>query len=308
MVPDPHSEKLLCSIRQAIDLLRMNPRTADVYFVWIRDYCRFHAPRHPAEMGAADIRQFMSHLSRTKKVSRSTFNQARSALKFLYLRVLKLPLEGFGKVREKKVLKPPPPSLSQAEVRNLLATLQGSSRLAASLVYYCGLRLLECLQLRLADVDLETCEIAVRDSSGEIERRVIFPESLLPMVQEQVSRVLFFFSMDCSAQNSSLAACPDADCDASTRMLWFFPQENCRNFKRFGREGRHHLNESSVSRHIKRARLAAGIVQAATPHTLRHSFALHMLAEGQDLKAVQKWLGHACEATTRMFVRVMGQE
>ena len=285
-------------------------RTEQTYWEWIKRFILFHGKRHPRLMGEAEVTAFLTHLAAARDVAPSTQNQALSALLFLYREVLKVQLnwvEGFERAtRPARV----PVVLSRSEVQRVLAALAGSYQLFCRLLYGTGLRLMEGLRLRVKDVDFERHHIIVRDGKGFKDRVTILPESLGEPLRAQLIRVKALHERDLAAGLGGVLL-PFAlaekypNAEKEWAWQWVFPSAMISVDPRVGARRRHHVNEASVQRAIKQAVCASGIAKAATCHTLRHSFATHLLEAGYDIRTVQELLGHKDVSTTQIYTHVM---
>lgn len=299
--------KLLDQVREVIRLRNMSPRTASSYCHWVRHFVLFHGKRHPKEMGAAEVEAFLSWLANTRNVSASTQNQALCALVFLYKEVLELPLEGadaFARARAPKRL---PVVLTRAEVHRLLNAMTGRARLMASLLYGSGLRLQECLNLRIKDVDLERAQLTVRRGKGQKDRCAPLPVSLKPPLEKHLENMRRLH--ECDKVDGVGVPLPYAlarkypGAPQGWPWFWLFPSAVARN--QDGRRVRWHEAPSTLQKAVKAALLAAGIAKHAGCHTLRHSFATHMLESGSDIRTIQELLGHVDLRTTMIYTHVL---
>src|SRR5262249_32993322 len=276
------------------------------YIHWITRYIYFHKVRHPAEMAAPEINQFLSHLAVDKHVSASTQNQAFSALLFLYRVVLERPFDQLQGVIRAKRPERLPVVLSRQEVERVLADLPGVYRLIAQLQYGAGLRLLECLQLRIKDLDGGINVIVVRQGKGGKDRRTMFPEMIKPELREHVRRVHAQHQHD-GGRGFGAVPLPDAfdrkSPGACREFCWqfVFPASSLCFDPKTNQRVRWHLHESAVSRAFRAAVQRSGIGKRATTHSLRHSFATHLLAAGYDIRTVQELLGHSSVETTMVY-------
>ncbi|MEM7410415.1 MAG: integron integrase [Myxococcota bacterium] len=304
--------RLLDQVRRELRVRHYSPRTESAYVHWIVRYIRFHGVRHPNEMGVAEVSAFLSHLAVEANVAPSTQNQALNGLVFLYGPVLGRPLgELAGVVRARKARKLPV-VLSREEVERLLMRLEGSPRLVASLLYGSGLRLREALQLRVKDLDFARGELTIREAKGGRDRVSVLPETLHEPLKAQIRRVREQHALDLSA-NRGWVPMPGAlvrkypNAPLQLRWQFLFPSARTALDRRTGRIGRWHLAESSVQRRVKTGGEEAGIAKRATCHSLRHSFATHLLERGQDIRTVQELLGHRSVTTTMIYTHVLNR-
>ena len=308
--PPLKSVKLLDQVRERIRYLHYSLRTEEAYVHWCRAFVRFHGIRHPAEMGGPEVEAFLSWLSNERQVSTSTHRQALSALLFLYGKVLGQQLPWMTEIGRPQVHRRLPVVLSQAEVLSVLNQLQGTHRLLAQLLYGTGMRLTEGLQLRVKDIDFDHGAIVVRQGKGDKDRVVMLPQRLVPALHEQLatSRSVWFADQQ---DGRSGVFMPDALARKFPRAghswpwFWVFPQAAHSTDPRSGVVRRHHLYDQGLQRDFKRAVSAAGITKPATPHTLRHAFATHLLQAGYDIRTVQDLLGHADVSTTMIYTHVL---
>ncbi len=304
--------RLLDQVREQIRLKHYSIRTERVYCEWIRRFIRFHQYRHPSEMGAAEVEAFLSDLAVRRNVSASTQNQALAALLFLYKQVLKLDLPWLGEVVRAKKPQRLPVVLSVEEVQAVLAQLQGELWLMASLLYGSGMRLMEVLRLRVKDVDFSSRQIMVRDGKGAKDRVTVLPLRLLEPLKRQLQLVKALHNAELLAGRGDVYL-PDALARKYSKGPWewawqyMFPAQGLSVDPRSGARRRHHVDEKRLQRAFKRAVRAAGIAKLATPHTLRHSFATHLLESGQDIRTVQELLGHADVKTTMIYTHVLNR-
>ncbi|MGH7726341.1 MAG: integron integrase [Candidatus Eiseniibacteriota bacterium] len=304
--------RLLDRIREEIRVRHYSRRTEKAYVGWARRYVLFHGKRHPREMGETEVRAFLSHLAVRGRVSASTQNQALSALLFLYAEVLHQDIGWLdGLVRAKRPGRVPA-VLTREEVRAVLGRIRGSEHLMASLLYGAGLRLLECCRLRVKDLDLERREIVVHDGKGARDRVTVLPARLVPALAGQIERVRAQHSRDL-AQGLGSVELPLALERKSPRAAfelawqWVFPATRFYTDAASGRRRRHHLHESVLQRAMREAVRAAGIAKAASCHTLRHSFATHLLENGYDIRTIQELLGHRDVSTTMIYTHVLNR-
>ena len=304
-MPEQHPKKLVDQVRDAIRLKHYSIRTEEAYVNWIKRYIFFHGVRHPAEMGAAEVEAFLTHLAVKENVAASTQNQALSALLFLYREVLHQDLGPVDALRAKRP-KRLPTVLTKEETLRLIACLSGTHQLMAKLIYGSGTRLMECLRLRVKDLEFERRAIIVRDGKGAQERVTVLPDSLIPLLQEHLQRVKALHQQDLARGFGSVYL-PDAlarkypNADKEWSWQYVFPASSLSPDPRSGVVRRHHLHESSLQKAIKEAARLAGIAKPVGPHTLRHCFATHLLEAHYDIRTVQELLGHKDVKTTMIY-------
>lgn len=304
--------RLLDQLSEALRSRHYSPRTAQTYGHWVRRFIFFHRVRHPAEMGEAEINAFLTHLAVKENVSASTQNQALSALLFLYRHVIGREVGDLGQVIRARRPRHVPVVMTRDEVKAVLAQLNGDKWLMASLMYGAGLRLMECLQLRVKDIDLARCEITIRNGKGGKDRRTMLPQSLRKPLAEHLTGVRRIHERDL-AEGWGRVVMPDAldrkypNAPADWRWQWVFPQLNRWKNARTGQQGRHHVDEGLVQRAVRDAVAGAGLTKRATCHTFRHSFATHLLEGGYDIRTVQELLGHSDVKTTMIYTHVLNR-
>mgnify|MGYP005845575721 FL=1 len=304
--------KLLDQMREALRSRHYSRRTEQTYCHWIKRYVHFHNVRHPAEMGEPEINAFLTHLAVKEKVSASTQNQALSALLFLYRHVLSHQVGDLGEVIRARKPKRLPVVMPRDEVKSVLANLTGDKWLMASLMYGAGLRLMECLRLRVQDIDFSRNEIIVRDGKGAKDRITMLPETLKMPLQEHLKRVRATHERDL-ADGWGRVLLPDAldrkypNASKDWLWQWVFPQENRWKNQKTGEEGRHHVHESIIQKAVNGAVRKAGFAKRATCHTFRHSFATQLLESGYDIRTVQELLGHKDVKTTMIYTHVLNR-
>jgi integron integrase len=294
--------RLLEQVRQSLRARHYSPRTEKAYVAWIRRFILFHGKRHPETMGGVEVGAFLSSLAETK-VSSSTQNQALAALLFLYQQVLGRELEWLGNVVHAKRPVHVPVVLGREEIRRLLAQVQGPVWLVCSLLYGSGLRLLEALQLRVKDIDLERREIVVRRGKGQKDRRTVLPVVLVERLRTHLAAVKVQHESDLSLGAGAVALPGAIDRKYPSAPYewiwqWVFPATRTYTDPASQEIRRHHVHESVIQRAVRRAAVAAQIAKPVTPHTLRHSFATHMLEDGYDIRTIQELLGHNDLSTT----------
>jgi integron integrase len=287
-------------------------RTERAYVSWCQRFIVANGKRHPRELGGDEVAFFLSQLAVRDDVASSTQNQALSALLFLYRKVLDVELPWMGAVVRAKRPKRLPVVLSRPEIARLLAALEGPHWLMGALLYGTGMRLLECMRLRLKDLDFDRGEICVRQGKGGKDRRVPLPRKLREPLRERVERVRLLHGQDLAAGFGRVwlpnaLASKYRSAPAEPGWQYLFPAHRMSADPRSGEVRRHHVDEAVLQRAIKTARQRAGIVKPATCHTLRHSFATHLLEAGHDIRTVQELLGHKDVATTQIYTHVLGR-
>lgn len=304
--------RLLDLVRERCRVKHYSIRTEKRYVDWIRRFILFHSKRHPSEMGAVEVEAFLTHLAVNGNVAASTQNQALAAILFLYKEVLAIELPWLDGVTRAR--KPPrlPVVLTEGEVRTLLSQLDGVHHLVASLLYGSGLRLMEAIRLRVKDVDFERLEITVRDGKGGKDRRTMLPRSLVEPLRSQLDKVRFFHEQDLNNKVGPVYLPYALDrkyTQAGYELGWqyYFPARSPALDPRSGIIRRHHIGEQSFQRAIKTAVRRTGINKPATSHTLRHSFATHLLEGGYDIRTVQELLGHKDIRTTQIYTHVLNR-
>jgi integron integrase len=302
---------LIQRYREELEARHYARRTVKTYEQWLRRFLRFHQMRHPRDMGSGEVNGFLSHLAVDLQVSASTQNQALAALLFLYRDLLErdLDLEGVVRARTRKRL---PVVLSQEEVRAVLTRLDGSEALVAGLLYGSGLRLMEALRLRVQDLDFAGNAITVRDGKGGKDRRTLLPRRMAEELRQHLQAVRRMHQQDL-ADGYGRVELPHAlarkyrSAPVEWGWQWVFPQRYRWQDRTSRAEGRHHLDPSIIQKAMRHAVLAAGIQKPATPHTLRHSFATHLLERGQDIRTIQELLGHRDLNTTMIYTHVVNR-
>jgi integron integrase len=309
---DAPAPKLLDRLRHACRVRHYSLRTEDAYHDWCRRFILFHGKRHPADMGAAEINQFLTHLAVDRQVSASTQNQAFSGLLFLYKHVLEAdPGVVAGAIRASRP-KRLPVVLTKAEVRRVLDRLDDPYRLVGDLLYGSGLRLLECLRLRVKDLDFSRHELTVRQGKGDKDRVTVLPAAVAADLTDHLEKVRRLHEKDVADGFGSVYL-PHAIGRklprAATEWVWqwVFPSAVRGVDPRSEVERRHHLHAGSVSRAVTAAVRASGIGKRATCHSFRHSFATHLLGAGYDIRTVQELLGHDDVSTTMIYTHVLNR-
>lgn len=287
---------------------RFSPRTREAYGGWIRRYIEFHGRRHPRDLDAADVAEFLSNLVVERGVSASTQNQALAALTFLYAEVLRRPLASLPSIQPATRSKRLPVVLSETEIRAILGALREPDRLIVSLLYGSGLRLMECLSLRVKDIDVERREITVRGGKGDKDRRTTLAKSAVADVNRALREAQVLWQRDRRSDirvtgiDGALARkLPNADRDWS----WYYVFPATRKLRdASGVVRRHHLHESQVQRAVKEAMRKAKVAKRVTCHAFRHSFATHLIESGADIRTIQELMGHSNVRTTQIYTHV----
>lgn len=304
--------RLLDEVRMVMRLRHMSIRTEEAYVQWIKRFILFHQKRHPREMGETEIRAFLANLAVEQNVAASTQNQAMAAIIFLYQEVLQKELPRLDNIERATKPKRLPVVFSRTEVQALLAHLQGTEYLVASLLYGSGLRLLECLRLRVKDVDFQDNRLIIRDGKGEKDRVTMMPGSLEETLRVQLHEVKLLHESDLR-EGFGAVYLPYALArkypQAEKEWCWqyVFPAPRRSVDPRSGQVRRHHLDESKIQKAVKQAVHAAGIDKPGSCHSLRHSFATHLLESGYDIRTVQELLGHADVRTTMIYTHVLNR-
>ena len=305
-------KKLLDQVRETLRSKHYSIRTEESYVDWITRYIRFHQLRHPRDLGLAEIEAFLTDLAVAGHVAASTQNQARSALLFLYREVLDIPLDAPRDVVLAKVPQRLPTVLTKAEVQAVLRQLAEPYRLMAQLLYGSGLRLMECIRLRVKDLDFGRHELTVRDGKGEKDRVTMLPERLTTPLQLQLQLVKRWHDSDLERGYGTVylpfaleRKYPNANREWGWQYL--FPANRLSKDPRSDRLRRHHLDASGLQKGVKAAVKSAGISKPASCHTFRHSFATHLLEHGYDIRTVQELLGHADVRTTMIYTHVLNR-
>lgn len=305
-------ESFLTFVRRTLRARQMSLRTEEAYLLRIRQFIAFHGKRHPKKLTPEDVRLFLTHLAVEGQVAASTQNVARSALVFLYREVLDQPLPALPGLAPAKRSERLPTVFTRTEVKRLLANLDGTPHLMASLLYGSGLRLMECLRLRVKDIDLELHQITVRDGKGAKDRITLLPRRLALPLTEHLAKVRTLYDQDRSDARANVFL-PDAlsrkypHASHEWAWQWVFPAKTLSPDPRSGEVRRHHLGEESLQRAVKSAIARAEIAKHGSCHTLRHSFATHLIEDGYDIRTVQELLGHADVRTTMIYTHVLNR-
>ncbi len=302
---------LLLQVKESLRTKHYSYRTEQAYIQWIKRFILFHNKQHPEKLNNSHIQRYLSYLANTHNVAASTQNQARAAIMFLYREVLAqdviLNSDSIDYANKPKKL---PTVFSREEALQVLYHLSGTKWLMASLLYGSGLRLSECIRLRVKDIDFDFNQILVRDGKGNKDRVTILPEMLKPSLKRQIDRVRALLKSDLSNDVDGVSM-PDALAEkypnAPTALKWqyLFPSRDVSRDPRSGKVLRHHVSDSALQRSVKQAIKRAGVNKAASCHTFRHSFATHLLENGYDIRTVQELLGHADVRTTMIYTHIV---
>jgi integron integrase len=307
-----NTPRLLDRVRAVLRRKHYSLRTEEAYVAWIKRYILFHHKRHPQELGVPEVEAFLTDLAVQQHVAASTQNQALSALLFLYTEVLQQPLAGPVHAVRAKQPQRLPTVLTREEVRRVLDALAGVHQLMAKLLYGSGLRLMECVRLRVKDVDFTQRQIVVRDGKGAKDRVTMLPDSLIAPLQEHLRRVQLTHAQDLRTGHGQVYL-PNAlerkYPNANREWIWqyVFPTESRPVDPRTGAHRRHHVDESGLQKAVKRAAQLALLPKHVTCHTFRHSFATHLLEDGYDIRTVQELLGHRDVRTTMIYTHVLNR-
>lgn len=301
--------KLMDVVRDALRVQGYAYKTEKQYMTWIRRFVRFHLPAHPREVREEGVKRYLTHLAVERRVSPTTQNQCLAALLFLY-RVLEIDLGDVTAVRARRD-KRVPAVLTEDEVMRLLEQLDGQYRIMGQMIYGGGLRLMECLRLRVKDVDLVNLTVTLRDTKGNSDRVTCLPASVVPALQLHLEKVRAIHNEDLASGLGEVEM-PYALGRKYPRAAWewgwqyVFPAGDLSRDPRTNRLGRHHVYETSLQRAIKSAGRRAGIVKPCHPHILRHCFATHLLKQGVDIRTIQELMGHKKLETTMIYTHVSG--
>jgi integron integrase len=312
--PPLQSTRLLDQLRERIRYMHYSLSTEKVYLYWVRFFIRWHGRggqmKHPRAMGAPEVEAFLTMLATERNVSASTHNQALSALLFLYGEVLNVDLPWMDGINRPAAKRRIPSVLTKDEVAGLLAQMEGVTALLARLLYGTGMRLMEGIRLRVKDVDFDRHVIIVREAKGNKDRVVMLPRSLVPAMRMQLLAARAVWEADRQAQRGGVET-PHAleqkypKVGQTWGWFWLFPSPTLSIDPRSGVERRHHLFEERLQRSLKKAVALAGIHKPVSVHTLRHSFATHLLQAGTDIRTVQELLGHSDVSTTMIYTHVL---
>jgi len=309
-LPPLKAKRLLDQVRERIRYLHYSERTEEAYVYWAKQFIRFHQLRHPVELGQAEVEAFLTHLANDRNVSAATHKQALSALLFLYEKVLGMRFTWLREIGRPASGRKLPVVLTPDEVARVLLGLPPKYQLIGQMLYGTGMRLLEGLRLRVKDIDFDHQAIIVRDGKGSKDRVVMLPERLMEPLREQLKKVHDVWSED-RANDVEGVSMPHALNEKYPRQgqnygwHWVFPAEQLSMCARTRVQRRHHVADSNFQRAFKTSVQGAGITKSATPHTLRHSFATHLLQAHYDIRTVQELLGHADVSTTMIYTHVL---
>jgi integron integrase len=307
-----HAPMLLEVVREHIRAKHYSIKTEKSYTHWIKRFIFFHHKTHPRDMGAPEVEAFLTDLAVNGKVSAATQTQALSALLFLYREVMGIDLPWLDNLVRAKPSKRIPTVLSVAEVQRLFGAMNGLYGLMARLIYGTGMRLMECLRLRVKDVDFDRHEITVREGKGGKDRMVPLPAGVVSALKTHLAEIRVLFDQDRKLGVPGVDM-PDAlarkypKAGETWAWFWIFPAPDLSDDPASGIHRRHHIYEQNLQRAIKSAVKKAGIAKPATTHTLRHSFATHLLESGYDIRTVQELLGHADVSTTMIYTHVLNR-
>ena len=308
--PPLQSKRVLDQLRERIRYLHYSLKTEEAYLFWSRAYIRFHGVRHPKDMGAAEVEAFLTHLTNTRRVSVSTHKQALSALLFLYREVIGVDLPWMNEMARPTTPRRIPSVLTIEEVAALLSKTEGETGLLARLLYGTGMRLMEGLRLRVKDLDIPRKVITVREAKGGKDRVVMLPQVLAAPMSAQLDKARAVWTADRAAQQPGVETPHALDrkyprAGETWAWFWVFPSPTLATDPRSGVIRRHHLYEQRLQRALKLAVTEAGIAKPVSVHTLRHSFATHLLQAGTDIRTVQELLGHSDVSTTMIYTHVL---
>jgi integron integrase len=303
---------LLDDVRAELRVRHYSRRTEDCYLAWVRRYVLFSGKRHPREMGGPEIQAFLTELAMEKRVSASTHNQAMCALLFLYRDVLKMGDITVSLAPRAQRPERLPVVLTKQEVRAILDRTKGTVRLVACLLYGAGLRLMECMTLRVKDIDFARKEIIIRDGKGQKDRVTMLPETVVEPLKVHLLKARMLHERD-MAQGAGRVTLPDAiarkylNAEREWGWQWVFPATSRYVDRADGIQRRHHLHESVIQRAMKQAVRESNVAKPASCHTLRHSFATHLLEAGYDIRTIQELLGHSDVRTTMIYTHVLNR-
>jgi len=304
--------RLLDQVRHVIRKKHYSIRTEQAYTDWIKRFILFHGKKHPKDMGESEISQYISFLAVKKNVAASTQNQALNAIVFLYKQVLKRELGDFGSMERAKRPKRLPTVLTKNEADLVLTVMSGTNALMAKLLYGCGLRLMECLRLRVKDIEFEGNQVMVRDGKGQKDRVTMLPTQLKPQLIEHLKKVRIIHEQDLKHGFGEVYlpyALSRKYPNAAKEWCWqyVFPSKKISKDPRSGKCQRHHAHETALQRAVRNAARSFGISKPVSPHTFRHCFATHLLEAGYDIRTVQELMGHSDIRTTMIYTHVLNK-
>ncbi len=304
--------QFLNNVREIIRKKHYSIHTENAYADWTKRFILFHGKRHPQEMGETEISQFLTHLAVDRNVAASTQNQALNALVFLYKQVLKRELGDFGHIERAKKPKNLPTVMSQAETAGVLEIMTGRQAMMAKLLYGCGLRVKECIRLRVKDIDFERNQLMVRSGKGMKDRATMLPDQLKRPLRDHLGQVRMIHDQDIKKGVGEVYlpfALERKYRDAGKDWIWqyVFPSDRISEDPRSGKMRRHHLDESGLRKAVKQAARKAGITKKVGPHTFRHCFATHLLEADYDIRTIQELMGHKDVSTTMIYTHVMNK-
>ena len=308
----PGEPRFLEQVANACRVKHLAYRTEQSYVSWVKRFILFHNKRHPRDMGPVEVRAFLTHLAVNRRVSASTQNQALNAIVFMYREVVRRDPGEFGEVARAKRPRRLPTVLTKDEVKRVLTHLEGTYGLMARLLYGTGMRLMECVRLRIKDVDFTSGTITVRSGKGDKDRVTVLPEALRDQLHSHIERLRGLYAED-RERNLAGVELPQAfavkspNAGVSWPWQWVFPARDISRDPRSGIIRRHHVLEDGLQRAVKRAVQLARLNKPASCHTFRHSFATHLLESGADIRSVQELLGHSDVSTTQIYTHVMAK-
>jgi integron integrase len=310
--PPLRATRLLDQVRERLRYGHYSLSTERSYVYWVRWFVRFHQLRHPRDMGSAEVQAFLTWLANRRGVSVSTHKQALAALIFLYKQVLGVDLLSMQEIGWPRAPQRLPMVLSREEVQRLLAAITGEHQLLFRLLYGSGMRKMECLRLRVKDLDFDRRLIVIREGKGNKDRITMLPNALLPDLRQQLSYAKELWARDRALGRPGVETPPSVArkyprAGETWAWFWVFPSDHESTDPRSGVRRRHHMYEGTLGSAIKRATTRAQIAKPVSTHTLRHSFATHLLERGQDIRTIQELLGHSHVDTTMIYTHVLNR-
>ena len=302
--------KLLEQVRISLRTLHYSRKTEECYISWIKKFIIFNNKRHPNELGKEEIQKFLNYLVIDRHVSSSTQNQALQGILYLYKNILKKEVGWIDEIRHIKRISHLPVVFTREEAAKIINRLNGTAKLAVSLLYGCGMRLNECLHLRIKDIDFGMNQIIIRDGKGEKDRITVLPQKIIPQLRLHIDKVKKLHQLDLT-NGLGKTVLPYAlkfkypNADKETGWQFVFPSKNFVYDKENRRKFRHHIHESVIQKEVRRAIIESEIEKPGSPHTFRHSFATHLLDSGYDIRTVQEILGHKSVRTTMIYTHVL---